>query len=222
MGFVRLFSPRGRRIEATYELVPGAANVIYFKRTGKDLEPEYEGSTDIDWDSQKTITDTVHGRRLQDSKGTLWWEDECSIEPVRCVVCLTPETEATAHGIQCSICEREVCSDCDRRKHEAKCKNIPRCHTCGTQESKNGPPIKVCSECKELTCMSPTCRTSKSNGEPICTDCSCEKSDVEFVDDVLTKPSEDDIRDWKYEVSNNDTVLGLRDWIEHRDEADGK
>lgn len=29
-----------------------------------------------------------------------------------------------------------------------------------------------------------------------------------------------DFSDWQYEVTNGDTVLGFRDWIMHRDEAE--
>lgn len=27
--------------------------------------------------------------------------------------------------------------------------------------------------------------------------------------------------DWRYEAGNGDTILGFRDWVEHRDELDG-
>jgi hypothetical protein len=29
----------------------------------------------------------------------------------------------------------------------------------------------------------------------------------------------EDIRDWQYEVSTGDTVLGLVEWLKHRDET---
>ncbi len=32
--------------------------------------------------------------------------------------------------------------------------------------------------------------------------------------------SETEILDWRYEVANGDTVLGLAEWIQHKHEAD--
>lgn len=31
---------------------------------------------------------------------------------------------------------------------------------------------------------------------------------------------DDDTRDWRWEVGNGDTVLGLAEWLEHRAEAE--
>jgi len=31
-----------------------------------------------------------------------------------------------------------------------------------------------------------------------------------------------DYKDWRYEVGNGDTVLGYRDWVANRDEANGR
>ena len=50
----------------------------------------------------------------------------------------------------------------------------------------------------------------------VCEDCVL-SGDV-YVDDP-ERFEVSDILDWKYEAANDDTVLGLGEWIAHRDEA---
>lgn len=49
---MKFTSPTGSEIIGTLETIPGVAAAEEFDAAGK---PEYSGSTEVDWDNQKTI-----------------------------------------------------------------------------------------------------------------------------------------------------------------------
>lgn len=71
-----LKSPKkGCVIIGTYELVYGTALIQDAKINDDRIDFEYEGSTDVDWDSQKTVREG--GRRVfVDDDHNTWTEDE--------------------------------------------------------------------------------------------------------------------------------------------------
>jgi hypothetical protein len=76
---MNLYSPNGAVIKGTSERVYGTARVIGFTydRKRKCYEPDYEGGTDIYWDSQETIL--KNGKRIFiDANGDSWTEDQCT------------------------------------------------------------------------------------------------------------------------------------------------
>lgn len=69
-------APNGKAIVGTYERVPGTALAVTVTiATSGGIEPEYEGTTEMDWDAQTTVRRS--GRRLWvDEDGHLWSEDK--------------------------------------------------------------------------------------------------------------------------------------------------
>jgi len=68
-------APNGKAIEGTYEKVPGTsmAGTVTITPDGA-IEPEYEGETRMDWDSQSAVR--RRGQRLWvDEDGHLWGEN---------------------------------------------------------------------------------------------------------------------------------------------------
>ena len=63
------YSPTGVLIIGTREILTGVAII---KSISDDGEPEYEGSTEVDWDSQRSDTDASGGRLFVDEKGGIW------------------------------------------------------------------------------------------------------------------------------------------------------
>lgn len=73
---MELKSPKGKKIVGTFEKLEGCAN-IESASIGKDgrIEIEYEGTTEIWWDNQKTVQ--KNGRPVfVDEDGELWTEKQ--------------------------------------------------------------------------------------------------------------------------------------------------
>lgn len=67
-------APNGKAIVGTYERVPGTAlaGTVTVADNGA-IEPDYDGTTEMDWDAQTTVR--KGGRRLWvDEDGHLWSE----------------------------------------------------------------------------------------------------------------------------------------------------
>ena len=67
-------TPTGKELTGTWELINCVARTMgVTRRPDGTFEPEYEGETDVDWDSQEPICDK--GRRLWvDEDGRNWNE----------------------------------------------------------------------------------------------------------------------------------------------------
>lgn len=77
----RLIAPNGEPIIGTFEQLNATAYVQGFTRTKKGWEPEYEGDTDMDWDSQEPIR--RRGKLVVvDADGNTWSEKECRWEEI--------------------------------------------------------------------------------------------------------------------------------------------
>lgn len=71
----KMVSPDGTRITGSYERIYGVAQIIDFDDEG---EPNYEGTTDVNWDSQETIM--RHGERVfVDEDGDEYLEGQCKL-----------------------------------------------------------------------------------------------------------------------------------------------
>ncbi len=80
------YSPKGARITGSMEVVEGTALIIpdsFEKGTAHDpeeLQFEYEGQTDIDWNSQKTKKDEKKRRLFVDENHEIWSEDQLTLK----------------------------------------------------------------------------------------------------------------------------------------------
>lgn len=76
-------APNGSLIVGTYEVVNGTAmiNSESFERNADgSLRYEYAGGTEVDWDSQKTVTDHRLVRMFVAEDGGIWSEDKVTID----------------------------------------------------------------------------------------------------------------------------------------------
>lgn len=75
--FVELFCPDGHPIRGTLEKLEGTALVIgaYDKGKGEELDIEYEGTTDMSWDSQQSVYESLE-RVWVCSEGELFRESQ--------------------------------------------------------------------------------------------------------------------------------------------------
>lgn len=70
-----LKSPKGCKIVGTLETVEGVACFVDGKIVNGKIEFEYDGETEIDWDSQKPmLTDDTKERIFVDELGCCWSE----------------------------------------------------------------------------------------------------------------------------------------------------
>lgn len=82
----KLCAPNGKRIIGTSEILKGIAFIMNEGNTVTETEPgtftfEYEGSTDVDWNSQETATDD--GERIfVDEDRSIWLERDLVIMEV--------------------------------------------------------------------------------------------------------------------------------------------
>lgn len=63
------YSPKGVLIIGTREILTGVAII---NGISDDGEPEYEGTTEVEWDNQRSDTDVSGGRLFVDEKGGIW------------------------------------------------------------------------------------------------------------------------------------------------------
>lgn len=76
---MKAYSPTGNLIVGTLELIEGVAQILpdsFEKGKAVRLEFEYEGETEIDWNSQKTKLDAKKHRLFVDDKHEIWSENE--------------------------------------------------------------------------------------------------------------------------------------------------
>lgn len=75
----QLFAPNGKRIVASLETMQGEAEINGFHDDGT---PDYEGTTEVWWDSQRTVTQD-HGAGPKaifiDEDGGEWTFDQCTL-----------------------------------------------------------------------------------------------------------------------------------------------
>ena len=79
---MRAVSPDGSEIVGTLEIVPGTANILphsFTKDAKGELEFEYSGQTDIEWDSQTTQNDEKGERLFVDENGGTWPESQLTL-----------------------------------------------------------------------------------------------------------------------------------------------
>lgn len=77
---MRLIAPNGKEIIGTVEELRGVALINEPKMEDGKLTFDYSGQTDVDWDSQKTITLGRH-RLFADSDGGTHFENELRLVP---------------------------------------------------------------------------------------------------------------------------------------------
>lgn len=65
----KYYSPTGALIIGTRELLTGVAII---NGISDDGEPEFEGTTEVEWDSQRTDTDASGGRLFVDENNSVW------------------------------------------------------------------------------------------------------------------------------------------------------
>ena len=69
-------SPRGFDIVGTFEVLYGVAQLIHPKIVDNKIEFDYEGDTEVDWNSQTTVLDKKGRRIFVDAEGFHWSENE--------------------------------------------------------------------------------------------------------------------------------------------------
>lgn len=74
MSEFKLVAPNGKPIVGTREVVLGTARVSSWTEEDGVLIPNYEDETEVDWDSQETVSDADW---LEDSAGNAWSPAEC-------------------------------------------------------------------------------------------------------------------------------------------------
>lgn len=77
------YSPNGHRITGTIEQLIAVARAASVTRDAPEAltEVSYRGSTEVEWDSQRTMTDPVRGDLFVCEDGREWWEDELVWRP---------------------------------------------------------------------------------------------------------------------------------------------
>lgn len=81
---MKLYSPSGRAIIGTYEMVCGVALIdgateLSPVRNGRRFALDYEGTTEIDWDDGETVK--VKGQRIfVDEDGNHWPENKLELK----------------------------------------------------------------------------------------------------------------------------------------------
>jgi hypothetical protein len=77
-----LIAPNGKKIHGTFESLQACAEIASAERN-KDggLELEYNGNTEIWWDSQRTIREKEE-RMFVDEEGNIWPESKLVLEGV--------------------------------------------------------------------------------------------------------------------------------------------
>lgn len=63
------YSPTGALIIGTREILTGVAII---NGISDDGEPDYEGTTEVEWDNQRSDTDVSGCRLFVDEKGDVW------------------------------------------------------------------------------------------------------------------------------------------------------
>jgi len=111
----QLYAPNGSVIIGTAELIEGVARIrgALAPSAGRArFELQYEGSTDVDWDSQTTRT-RERKRLFVDEDGTLWPEDELTLRetpaPGAFDDCRCPSSPNGVHDFPRNIEESERC-----------------------------------------------------------------------------------------------------------------
>ncbi len=77
------FAPNGLKIIGTYDVLYAVANTNSFKRSSAGtVEPEYEGESEILWNSQSTDRDENNMALYVDSSGNVWPEDKLTFKVI--------------------------------------------------------------------------------------------------------------------------------------------
>lgn len=73
---IKAFAPNGQEIVSTLEVLHGTCGVTFERKPDGTVEVDFDGSgTDVDWDSQATVT--REGKRVfLDESGNEWTEDQ--------------------------------------------------------------------------------------------------------------------------------------------------
>jgi len=75
MSRVRLCAPNGLAITGTAEVVQAVAQAKVYLEDGS-IEVEYQGGSEVDWDSQTTRVNEGGKRIFVDEDGEEWGEDQ--------------------------------------------------------------------------------------------------------------------------------------------------
>jgi hypothetical protein len=75
---LQAYSQKGIEIIGTAETVAATALVVgWTKDSDGSMQPEYSGSTDVDWNAQVTDTDADGSIMLVDEDGNVWPASQC-------------------------------------------------------------------------------------------------------------------------------------------------
>ena len=75
---LQAYSPKGTEIISTAETIAATALVVgWTKDSDGNMQAEYSGSTDVDWNAQVTDTDANGSTMLLDEDGNVWPASQC-------------------------------------------------------------------------------------------------------------------------------------------------